>query len=1077
MASGNASRNAVNWAGAGMGLPCSVYLRRCWNILVESFSVRDRSESGSAVRGKEALGEGLCGMSSRRFEVEWSLTPALLLVSVVSALGGDTREARGQTPTRHLRLRTGAVVISPESDLLRNPPWTPNPRDRYVLQLDGPMTPSRRAALTGAGAVLGDYLPDDAFVVRLDRGARRKLASLGFIRWLGRLRPEWKIAPALAVAADWAAPPSSQPARVIVSLFPGEDPGRVAADLRACGSVDVSPRQVGGNWFLSGALSLAAVVATVEDPAVQYVEPMPRLSLRNDTNAWTVQSNVVDSTPVWDAGILGQNQIAGLIDTGVDREHCAFRDSAPIGPWHRKFVAVRGDAIPDWHGTHVASTLAGDAGTIGTPEGYDGIAPGGKLSFTDFVLIQADPMTVYARFQDAHLDGARVHSNSWGDDADTQYTLLCRLVDAFAYDYEESLIVFAIANQSTVRTPENAKNVLAVGASADTPWQDYRYSGGAGPTIDGRRKPEVFAPGAGTYSARPDPFDSCQFGQASGTSMACPLVAGAGLLVRQYFVAGYYPSGDPPTGLPFLPSGAMIKAVLINGAVDMTGVPTGQNLYPSDEEGWGRILLDNTLRFPGDVRKLWVHDVRNASGLYTNDAWSSPSITVNGGSVPLRVTLVYTEPPASVLASDPVVNNLDLEVLGPMGGSALLYRGNVFSGGQSVAGGTPDARNNVEQVHLIAPASGQYVVTVRGTAVNVGRQGFAVVVTGDITAEPIPPDCNGNGIPDAQDILNSTSQDCQPDGIPDECESLQDCNSNQIPDVCETLTDCNSDGVADVCQAQLDCNGNATPDVCESLPDCNFNAIPDTCDIATQPATDCQPNGIPDECEVPLATDLYAGPGGAVIPDGNTNGVSRTVFVADHGPVDNVDLELVVTHDWNGDLVVKLSHGSVVAVLVHRPGYPVPNPFYGYGDTGLDVTLDDWTALSIETYTTGGTGAVVGTFRPYPNLLESFKGLDRYGNWTVQVIDVPTDYPGPDGTLVSWRLRISQAVGPPPGCTYPGDCNGDARVTLADYPQFGSCLGGPGVTLAANCECADTDCDLDGDLRDFSWFQKFIALP
>ena len=31
-------------------------------------------------------------------------------------------------------------------------------------------------------------------------------------------------------------------------------------------------------------------------------------------------------------------------------------------------------------------------------------------------------------------------------------------------------------------------------------------------------------------------------------------------------------------------------------------------------------------------------------------------------------------------------------------------------------------------------------------------------------------DCNGNGIPDADDIAAGTSQDCNGNGIPDECE-------------------------------------------------------------------------------------------------------------------------------------------------------------------------------------------------------------------------------------------------------------------------------------------------------------------
>ncbi|MCP4248874.1 MAG: hypothetical protein GY778_17665 [bacterium] len=46
----------------------------------------------------------------------------------------------------------------------------------------------------------------------------------------------------------------------------------------------------------------------------------------------------------------------------------------------------------------------------------------------------------------------------------------------------------------------------------------------------------------------------------------------------------------------------------------------------------------------------------------------------------------------------------------------------------------------------------------------------------------VPPDCNSNGIGDACDVADETSQDFNTNGIPDECEVFPDCNSNGIPD-------------------------------------------------------------------------------------------------------------------------------------------------------------------------------------------------------------------------------------------------------------------------------------------------------
>ena len=63
-------------------------------------------------------------------------------------------------------------------------------------------------------------------------------------------------------------------------------------------------------------------------------------------------------------------------------------------------------------------------------------------------------------------------------------------------------------------------------------------------------------------------------------------------------------------------------------------------------------------------------------------------------------------------------------------------------------------------------------------------------------------DCNGNGVPDEQDIAEGLSADCDGNGYPDECD--RDCNDNAIPDACEI-----ADGTA------RNLNGNGMPDECE----------------------------------------------------------------------------------------------------------------------------------------------------------------------------------------------------------------------------------------------------------------------
>ena len=66
-------------------------------------------------------------------------------------------------------------------------------------------------------------------------------------------------------------------------------------------------------------------------------------------------------------------------------------------------------------------------------------------------------------------------------------------------------------------------------------------------------------------------------------------------------------------------------------------------------------------------------------------------------------------------------------------------------------------------------------------------------------------DCNGNGVPDDEDIAQGTSQDCNDNDIPDECED--DCNDNGLADECDiaegTSQDINGNGIPDECEARM----------------------------------------------------------------------------------------------------------------------------------------------------------------------------------------------------------------------------------------------------------------------------------
>jgi hypothetical protein len=208
--------------------------------------------------------------------------------------------------------------------------------------------------------------------------------------------------------------------------------------------------------------------------------------------------------------------------------------------------------------------------------------------------------------------------------------------------------------------------------------------------------------------------------------MASPNAAAAAALVRQYFAQGWYPTGDRKTGRSMIPTGALLKAVLLNCTVDMTGEPG----YPNDLEGWGLIQLDRALTFPGSKRSLVVWDVRMEAGL-TGRQSASHSLKVGARTEQLKITLVFTDhAPDPTAFKTPVVNNLDLKVTAP---DRKVYRGNdlTAAGVSTPNGTTADAVNTVEMVIVDNPALGTWRIDVEAKPVNTFTpQGYAVVASG-----------------------------------------------------------------------------------------------------------------------------------------------------------------------------------------------------------------------------------------------------------------------------------------------------------------------------------------------------------
>ena len=552
----------------------------------------------------------------------------------------------------------------------------------------------------------------------------------------------------------------------------------------------------------------------------------------NDRTRTSMQSGGT-TTPIHDRGLHGEGQIIAILDTGADWTSCYLSEpdgrrpplnlGTPAGgfEWQnvdltrRKIIAYNflyscqqfpgatGCDNPDLtqamssptnaydnqgHGTHAATTAAGDKGSVATHDTGDALARAAKLIIQDAGMIYQNgqffgdacsqrpgigcPVSLTPILEQAYRQGARIHSNSWGDrqgvgfgtPPTANYPQSARDLDAFVYTHPDMLVIFNngilttpqgavdegnMPSPSSLSAPGAAKNALQVGGTRgyegrpDDQLVNYSL---VGPTRDGRIKPDVVGPAwvlAGASSVYCAAFPSmcngtagCATTEANGTSWASPTVASAAALVRQYYTDGFYPNGVSGSGIRMNPSAALLKASIIAAARPVLYRSNRSTRYdaepvPSSEQGYGFPVLDDVLYFSGDQRRLRVYDVALENGL-TQGATFSTTIDVQSGT-PLKAVLVWTDPAGHVAGvtdtSPQLVNDLDLRVIAPAG--------NTMYGNERLHPGQPDRLNNVEAVAVEAPSAGRYTITVNAHAIAQGpRQGYALVLTGDFASDP-----------------------------------------------------------------------------------------------------------------------------------------------------------------------------------------------------------------------------------------------------------------------------------------------------------------------------------------------------
>ncbi len=424
-----------------------------------------------------------------------SLGLALLLMGLVVLVFVAGRGVIAQNQGHPIRLRAGTFVprsgevpVLPAALSIEG--YAAGEAGYYLVQFDGPVRESWKAAVTAAGGELLGYVPDYAFKVRMTPAAAGRVAALPRVAWVGLFQPAYKLDPALADAGQGLV-------RVVVER--GGDVRRAAA---AIGQGGATVLDESGELLLvaTGAGQLAAIARVLD---VAWIEPYVPFETHNDSGAGVIMGANTANTN----GYTGSTQIVAVADTGLGNGTAAgaHADIPParivaVNNWPGSaggcFQTVVDDGAVDvssGHGTHVAGSVLSDGDADGKGKGT---APAAQLVFqalenwattTTFCQFFGWPASGYFLtgipndigdlFAQARTAGARIHSNSWGANVAGVYTTDSANTDTYIWNNKDMTVTFSAGNSGvdanangvvdndSLGAPATAKNVITIGAS------------------------------------------------------------------------------------------------------------------------------------------------------------------------------------------------------------------------------------------------------------------------------------------------------------------------------------------------------------------------------------------------------------------------------------------------------------------------------------------------------------------------------------------------------------------------------------------------------------------------------------
>lgn len=428
--------------------------------------------------------------------------------------------------------------------------------ENYVVQARSLIDAGFRRLLADVRAEVVSYVPNNAFLVRVDPGKVKALEASPLVRTVIPWIPYFKLAPSLMALA--VETPDSTEERSFRLVIFAKELEAVLAELRLM-NVEVigrSPSPFGIELVVKAPGRL--VTALAQNDRVQWIDPYTKRVLVNDLANLKLGTATNGGLDAQYLGLSGKNVKVNVNDTGVDASHPDLAGRVVDGDLYAH------DDL-DGHGTHVAGIIASSGkslaamGTNSPPGSATNATFQGKAPEAIIVPLPIDPFLGsflgdnYLQ-ETAATNGVFISNNSWGylgvpdyDTAAASFDAAVRDSSRFITGDQAISYVFSAGNSGdgtdegtdgiagSISSPATAKNVITVGAleslrritngpvstnavgemetnsffyaDTDNDKQIASYSsrGNVGPTLEGdfgRFKPDVVAPGSFIISTR-----------------------------------------------------------------------------------------------------------------------------------------------------------------------------------------------------------------------------------------------------------------------------------------------------------------------------------------------------------------------------------------------------------------------------------------------------------------------------------------------------------------------------------------------------------------------------------------------